>query len=79
MVQFCGLIGDQSLHIIALDNFNFVFGQAVQLINQFINLPVGRVEIDRNGKIVIVAGAGLPVASVSVLAEWKLRRDAGQA
>jgi hypothetical protein len=42
-------------------------------------LSVGRVEICRDGKIVIVAGAALPAVSASSLADWKARRDAGQA
>ncbi len=42
-------------------------------------LVIGRVEIDQDGKIVIVSGEGKPKEAVTPLEAWKARKNARQA
>ena len=42
-------------------------------------LVIGRVEIDQDGKIVIVSGEGKPKEAVTPLDAWKARKNARQA
>jgi hypothetical protein len=42
-------------------------------------LVVGRVEIDQDGKIVIVSGEGRPIETTTPLDAWKAKKNARQA